>query len=169
VQLRNINIINADFGVRLENTDRLFTEGSWLDTVWIFDPKSAGVDMRVGPAGTASVANAYWNRLYINLYTDGAVAIQSDAAANFANSLVGYTKIWMSSGNEGTACQGAAPVRLTGIRVRSNWARTVFENVNVEALSCAGSNLVAVQVDPGATAPVFDHLTVTGFPLPTVQ
>jgi hypothetical protein len=169
VHLRDLNIVNVNYGVQLENTNGLWTEGSWLDNVWIFDPATAGIDMKVSPGGTTSVANAYWNRVFINLFTSGSVGLQTDSAALFANSRVSFLKIWMSSGKDGAACKGVAPVTLTGIHVRADMVNTVFANMNVEALSCAGSNLAAVISDPGVKPPVFEHFSVQGNPLPTVQ
>jgi hypothetical protein len=169
VHLRDLNIVNVNYGVQLENTNGLWTEGSWLDNVFIFDPATAGIDMRVSAGGSTSVANAYWNRVFINLFTSSSVGLQTDSAALFANSRVSFLKIWMSSGTDGTACQGVAPVTLTGIRVRADMANTVFANTNVEALSCTGSSLIAVSSDAGLKAPVFEHLSVQGNPLPTIQ
>ena len=169
VHLQDLNIVNVNYGVQLENTNGLWTEGTWLDNVFIFDPATAGIDMRVGTGGSASVANAYWNRIFINLYSSGAVGLQTDAAALFGNSRISFLKIWMSSGSDGTACQGVAPVTLIGIRVRADMSNTVFANANVEALSCAGSKLIAVLSDPGVKQPVFEHLSVQGYPVPTVQ
>lgn len=166
VHLRDLNIVNVTYGVQLENTNGLWTEGSWLDNVQIFDPSFAGVDMRVSPGGSTSVANAYWNRVYINLYTSGSVGLQTDSAALFANSRVSLLKIWMSSGSEGQACAGVPPVTLTGLHIGADMAGTVFANVNVEGLSCPGSNLTAVDVAPSAVQPIFEHLTVQGTPLP---
>jgi hypothetical protein len=169
VHLRDLNIVSVRYGVQMENTKGLWTEGSWLDNVWIFDPATAGIDMKVSAGGSSSVANAYWNRVFINLYNSGSVGLQTDSTALFANSRISFLKIWMSSGAEGTACQGAAPVTLVGIHVRADMVGTVFANTNVEGLSCPGSNLTAVVVDPGVVQPVFEHLTVEGTPLPTVQ
>jgi hypothetical protein len=169
IHLRDVNIVNVNYGVQLENTNGLWTEGSWLDNVFIFDPATAGIDMRVSAGGSTSVANAYWNRVFINLFASGSVGLQTDAAALFANSRISFLKIWMSSGTDGTACQGVAPVTLVGIRVRANMTNTVFANTNVEGLSCSGSKLIAVSSDPGVTAPVFEHFSVQGYPAPTVQ
>jgi hypothetical protein len=169
VHLQDLNIVNVNYGVQLENTNGLWTEGSWLDNVFIFDPATAGIDMRVSLGGSTSVANAYWNRVFINLFANGAVGLQTDAAALFANSRISFLKIWMSSGADGTACRGVAPVTLTGIRIRADMANTVFANTNVEALSCSGSKLIAVLSDPSVKQPVFEHLSVQGSPLPTVQ
>jgi len=169
VHLQDLNIVNVNYGVQLENTNSLWTEGSWLDNVFIFDPATAGIDMKVSAGGSTSVANAYWNRVFINLYASGSVGLQTDAAALFANSRISFLKIWMSSGSDGAACQGVAPVTLIGIRVRADMVNTVFANSNVEALSCSGSKLIAVLSDPGVKQPVFEHFSVQGNPLPTVQ
>jgi hypothetical protein len=168
VHLRDLNIVNVNYGIQLENTDQLWSEGSWLDNVSIFDPATAGIDMRVS-GGNSSVANAYWNRVYINLFRSGAVGLQTDNTALFANSRISFLKIWMSSGSEGTMCARALPLTLTGIHIRADMVGTVVGSMNVEALSCPGSNLAAVVVDPGVIQPIFEHLTVQGVPLPTVQ
>jgi len=168
VQLRDVNIVRPNIGVQLENTDQLWTEGSWLNNLFIFDPRTAGIDMRATGSGTTSVANSLWQRIYINLYTSGSVGVKSTGVF-FANSRVDLLKIWMSSGNEGRNCSSAPPVTLTGMRVSGNMIGTTFANMNVEGLSCPGSTLTAVSVDPGVIQPSFQNLIVQGTPLPTVQ
>lgn len=168
VQVRDLNIVRPDIGIQLENTDQLWTEGSWLNNVSIFDPRTAGIDMRSTGTGTTSVANAMWERIYINLYTSGSLGLRSDGVL-FSSSEVNLLKIWMSSGNDGLNCSSATPVTLTGLQVSGNMIGTTFYNMDVEALSCPGATLSAVKVDPSVIQPSFVNLMVQGLPLPSVQ
>ena len=168
VQVSDVNIVRPNIGVELENTDRLWTEGSSLNNLWIFDPRTAGIDMRATGTGSTSVANAMWQRIYINLYTSGSVGVKS-AGVFFSNSRVNLLKVWMSSGNDGQNCSSALPVTLTGMHIGGPMIGTTFANMNVEALSCPGSNLTAVNVDPSIIQPTFENLIVQGTPLPTVR
>jgi hypothetical protein len=168
VAVRDLTIVNVKYGIQIENTNGLFTEGTAFHNIWISDPQIAGISMKVGSGGATSVANAHWGSIYINLFTSGSIGIETDAAALFANSLVDYLKIWMASGAEGSQCAGSAPINVVGVKFRANASGTVFTNTNVEGLSCPGSTLVAVSA-PGVLRPVFEHLTVQGAPMPIVD
>lgn len=96
--LRDVAIYQPDAGVVLENTSSLWTEGTHLDNLWIYDPGTVGIDFVLN-GGTVSFDNLKWGAIYLNLLTNGAVGIRVPATATISNSQIDYLKIWTSAQN----------------------------------------------------------------------
>jgi hypothetical protein len=162
VQIRNILANRVEYGIVIENT-RHYAEASHLDNVWLYDPKIAGIDLRVSAKST-SFANFTWGRIYVELETDGSVGLRTDPKAEFENGIIQFFKVW----SVGTLRTGQTGILLQGDGIRSS--RVLFATVNCEADNRGSGAVYCVKMTvPDAVSPMFLNLTVQGAPKPIIQ
>jgi hypothetical protein len=156
---RSLNINNPQIGVLITSTGRQYSEGSSLERLWIFAPKSYGVYL-ASSSSSPSAANAVWRDIHINLTKAGSVCIGTDTHALFKNSVVDYVKCWLNSSSNMTQTALAANANMDG---------TVFTGFNVETEMSRGSNPRGIFVAHGINQPSILNYVTQGFPTVTNQ